>query len=530
MPALLKSRLSRALAVAAALIGLYALVGFQFAPGIVRDQAQKFVRENYQRELAIGEIRIQPFTLQVEVRDLALPDADGQPMLGFERLLVDFEIASIWNRAFTFREITIDAPQVRAVIRPNGALNLADLALPADPARADAPPPSLWIHKLGVGRGLAAYVDQARRKPYEQQFRDVSVEVADFRTTPEGGDFRFSARSRDQATFDWKGRLALAPVIASQGEFKVGGLPMPWLLDFLGDARPFNSKTGAIDVAGSYRAALAQQLELEVDVPTVLVRDLNLLAPGAEAAWLQMPTVKASGLKASMPARTVTVARVAVESLQAQAWVNSDRSLNLAALFAVPATPAPAENMSPGPAASTRASRPWTVGVGDIEVTNAAIDFEDRAIAPGTHFKIAPLNLRLSEASLDLSKPLQVSVDAVINEQARFGVKGTVTPAPLAASLDIRLDQVPMTTLQPSPSPTGSSTCRARSNWLQPDARFPSSALPATSQSTDSSRSTTRSSRTSSTSPSSRSARSATRWLPTRSAWTGSWPASRMRG
>ena len=76
----------------------------------MRDQAIGFVRENYGRELTVGAIAIHPFKLQAEVRDLALPDADGQPMLGFERLFVDFELASLWNRAFTFSEVTIEAP------------------------------------------------------------------------------------------------------------------------------------------------------------------------------------------------------------------------------------------------------------------------------------------------------------------------------------------------------------------------------------------------------------------------------------
>ena len=133
--AILKSKPFLALAIIAALVGLYALLGFQVAPGIVRDQAVGFVRENYGRELQIGEVRVQPFKLQLEVRDLALPDTDAQTMLGFERLFVDFELSSLWERAFVFKDVTIEAPVVRAVVRPGGSLNLGDLALPEDPGR-----------------------------------------------------------------------------------------------------------------------------------------------------------------------------------------------------------------------------------------------------------------------------------------------------------------------------------------------------------------------------------------------------------
>ena len=84
--ALLKSKLFIVAAMVAALVGLYALLGFKVAPNIVRSKAIEFVHETYGRELRVGEVRIQPFKLQIEVRDLAFPDADGQTMLGFEQI------------------------------------------------------------------------------------------------------------------------------------------------------------------------------------------------------------------------------------------------------------------------------------------------------------------------------------------------------------------------------------------------------------------------------------------------------------
>ena len=76
MARIFKSKLAWAAALVAALVGLYALVGVKVAPGLVRDQAIKYVSQTYGRELRIGEVRIDPFKLQAEIRDLAFPDAD----------------------------------------------------------------------------------------------------------------------------------------------------------------------------------------------------------------------------------------------------------------------------------------------------------------------------------------------------------------------------------------------------------------------------------------------------------------------
>ncbi len=253
---------------------------------------------------------------------------------------------------------------------------------------------------------------------------------------------------------------------------------MPGLLDFLGDSRPFTSTTGTVDLAGSYRLALADEVEVEVELPTIDVRDLTLLARDADAPWVRIPSVLVAGVKAALPAQTVRVERVTIDALQAEAWLDPDGSINLERLFSAPAemaapepdpapapaTAAPAQpstapaaaataraaNPAPAPATAAAANeRPWTVTVGSLEVANAAIDFEDRAIAPVTKFRLAPVNVRLSDASLDLAKPVPVTLDAVINDHARFDARGTLTPEPLAASLDVRLAKARMTILQP---------------------------------------------------------------------------------
>jgi len=442
MSKLLKSKLLWAIAIPVALVGLYALLGFKVAPNIARDQARAFVRENYQRELAVGEIAIHPFKLQVEVRDLGLPDADGQPMLGFERLFVDFEISSLWNRAFTFKDVIVEAPLVRAVVRPDGSLNLADLALPEE--EPEEPTPSLWIQSLAVERGAVRFLDTGRPEPYEQDFEDVGFSLLDFRTTPEGGDFSFAARGSDGGEFEWQGRFALEPVIASEGSFKITNLHPPGVGKFLGQAMPARLTKGSIALAGTYETRLDDTVELEVTLPQIEVTNLGVRAMTADADWIDIPSLVVSDTHLSLAKQSVRIAKVAVTGLSVEAWLATDGTVNLEQLFAMPAPP----SASAGDAV-VAAEQPWTVTVGGVVVTSAAIAFEDRSLTPATRFDLAPVNARVSDISLDLSRPLPVQLDAVINGHARFDATGTLTPEPLAADLDIKLAKARMQILQP---------------------------------------------------------------------------------
>jgi Domain of Unknown Function (DUF748) len=467
-----RSKLAWAAVIVAALVGLYALVGFKVAPGLVRDQAIKYVRQNYGRELRIGEVWIDPFKLQAEIRDLALPDADGSPMLGFRRLFVDFELASLWQRTFIFKDVIVEVPEVRAVIRRNGAMNFADLApkkVAPPPEGDDGALPGVWLQSVDVKNGRADLVDLARTRPFERKFSPVTFSLKDFRTTPEGGGFQLSASSEAGETFDWKGRFALAPKVSSQGELAIGGLQAPGVAEFLGDALPFGLTSGVVNLAGTYALALGKEFDVKLKLPKIELTGLGLRARGANEDWVSIPSVVLSDTAVALPEQTVDLAGIVVSGMKAQAWMAPDGSINLVELIAPPdaahttAGPVATDTVAPTPAAKPAAApgKPWQVSIASVDVANASIDFEDRMKEPAKQFAVAPLNVRVRNASLDLARPLPISIDAVINDHAPFKAEGTVTPEPLAAQLDVSLAKARMTILQPYVLPLADLTIKA---------------------------------------------------------------------
>jgi hypothetical protein len=480
MRAILESKWFRASAAVALLLGLYAFVGFRVAPGLIRDQAIAAVRETYGRELQVGAVRVQPFKLQLEVRDLAFPDRDRQAMLSLRRLFVDFELASLWRRAWVFRDLDLEGPAVRAVLRRDGTLNLADLTPQPGPDAAapdaDAGPsalPGLWIESLAIRDGKAEYVELAgRQKPFVRGFSAVGFTLEDFRTTPEGGAFRLAARGGDGEQFDWNGRFALSPQVASEGEFAVAGLKATGVAEFIGDALPFGLSAGTIDLGGRYQLSLGASTELKVQVPRVTLAGLALRARGAGEDWLTIPTLTVSDTVLALPEQSVAIGSIVSTGLEADAWLDPGGSVNLAQLFvraptAPESSPAPAASAPPPPppdppGSAVRApGRPWTLRLASFEMLGAGIDFEDRSAAPAKRFRVGSLDLRVRDASLDLERPLPVTLDATINDHAALRVAGTLTPEPLATALDVSLQKARMQILQPYILPLADLTIRS---------------------------------------------------------------------
>ena len=332
-------RHSRVLWILLGLVGalsIYALVGFKLMPWLIRYEATKYVHEEYGRRLGLGEIKVHPFKLNMEIKDISLPDRDQKRLFTLGRIFVDFQVfASISKLSWTFHEVSMSKPAVRAIIRPNGGLNLADLKGKPDPEEdKDHKLPRVWIEFLSVDHGKLTFIDRARRKPFEQLLAAVSFTLENFRTTAEGGDFQFAATAAEGSHIAWKGNVAMAPHMRVDGQARHHGLPRSrrWR-SIVGDALPFGVPRGKLDLRASYRAVLDKQPEAQVHVSQLTATALSLRARGEHDVWVKLPHVTVSDAVAVLHKRSVEVAKVAIKEPHVDAKVEEGGKVNLMRLF-----------------------------------------------------------------------------------------------------------------------------------------------------------------------------------------------------
>src|ERR1700676_713018 len=145
----LKSKIFRILGVVTLLIALYAIAGFVWAPKLVRSALLKDIPQSIGVTPEVGEIRINPFLFQVTIDKFSLAAQGGEKLLGFERLFIDFELSSIWHRAYSFANIDIVSPYVNATVAKDGSLNLLQLRPKSTPAAKEAKSKPLPAIRIG---------------------------------------------------------------------------------------------------------------------------------------------------------------------------------------------------------------------------------------------------------------------------------------------------------------------------------------------------------------------------------------------
>jgi hypothetical protein len=446
----------RILAVATLLVGLYAMAGFWLAPKLLRNALLEDIPQNLGLKSSVGEIRLNPFLLQLDVKNFSLTDPSGEKLLGFDRFFIDFELlSSIWHRVYTFGNIEIDSPFANAIVFKDGRINLAQLSPKSTASKSEpkksGPLPSLRIGLFNVSRGLVSYEDRSVPSDFTARLQPINFELRDFTTGADGGRFTFSGTSKLGERVEWHGRVAVQPIVASDGEIKIEGLQAHTIWEYLKDRLNFEVSSGKADVSASYKFALKDQVDLSMDVSRVDLTDLAVRPKDSDSDWVTLPELLLTGTSVDLLKRRAHADSLTLTGLKLVTWLEPDGSLNLLKLAAAPgpsapATPAAAPPHAGPPAAAEPA---WQFELREFALRDAGISSEDRSTQPPAKVVLAPLSLKIEGASLDLAKPLTVQLDTKINEGGSLSLTGDITPKPSAANLEVKLNGIALAAAQP---------------------------------------------------------------------------------
>ncbi len=451
---LLKSKTARILAAAALLVALYAAAGFLLAPKLLRSALLENIPKTLGVTATVGEIRINPFLLQLEVRDFALAGTGGERLLGFERLFVDFELSSLWHRAYTFGRIELGAPFVNATVARDGTLNLLQLRPPSKapaPAAKNEALPTVRIGSFKVARGSISYEDRSRPSEFAARLQPIDFELRDFTTGAAGGLFTLTGASDLGERLEWRGHVAVQP-IESDGELRIGGWRAHRIWEYLGDRLNFVIESGSGDLAATYKFSLKDALDLRVNVSKATITDLAIRPRDSDTDWISVPGLTLTGASADLSKRQASVDSLSLTGMKLVTWLEPDRSFNLLKLAAAPsaAAPAPAPARAPAPApVPAAATSAWQFNLRRFELRDASVSAEDRSIQPAAKILVAPISLQVDGISLDLAKPVRVALDTRIGEGGSLTLTGEVTPQPTGASLSLKLAGIDLTAAQP---------------------------------------------------------------------------------
>jgi uncharacterized protein involved in outer membrane biogenesis len=431
-------------AVVVILAAAYTLAGFFLVPRLIATHVPRYAQEQLGRRAEIGEVRLNPLMLKLEIKDFRLKEADGRPLLGFDRLFVDFELSSLFRAAWTFAEIQLDGPRLDVVLNPDGRLNLAEL-LDSIPRTEPAPQPApraplrvLLAHAV-VRDGRMVFTDLSGQVPQTATGEPINIELRNITTLPERrGPYAISATLTGGGTVGWEGEVSLVP-LGSTGRLGIRGFPLATAWRFLQEDLALAEPAGQIDADVRYRFGYRDRaMSLEVDDVGLAVQGLVLTQRGDKAPLLALERIQLTGGHGDIVARELSVPEISVSRGRLAATMARDGTVNWQNLVLTPTPAAPTAGAAqvPHAAPAAAAAPPWRLAVERISVDEVALSFADRSRAAPLDIDVAGVTLGLSARLESGAAGLAGTADGVGLKLARVAVREAASPKTPLLSLD----------------------------------------------------------------------------------------------
>lgn len=433
-------------------LGAYLLFGWLALPGILQSQAEKYILERTGHRLTMDRLSFNPLLLDLRIKNLHLNEPNGEPLLSFKELLIDFSPVSLFRRAYVFNEIRLEGLSASVEVLPKDRLNWSDLieALQSkEPNSSEADTssalPRLVIRKFSLSDGRLDLADRRTAPEWSASVVPLDVELTDLSTLPnEKGKYELAAKTDFGAGIHWDGQIALNPISISGG-IGIDDLPLAKLATLLPLPPTLATPKGMATLSTRYQVGMiANRFDVRLNDLSVGIDGFRVQGKKDPNASLVLGRVELKGGQFDLLEHRIAIDTIAASGGGIKAERTAAGRINL--LDVLPATKkVTAAPKNPRSAAASG----WHYRVGHMTVRGFSAGFRDRTIDPAADFALQGVAADVSGVTENTAKPLPVHLAFRSRDGGTFSAEGTVVPADASADLQIKLADLAIKPAQP---------------------------------------------------------------------------------
>jgi uncharacterized protein involved in outer membrane biogenesis len=405
-PLLHKRTVRRLLAGFAISLLLFSVFGFLILPQLIQSQVETIFEDKFDRRASVGAVEVNPFAMTVMLRDFKLMErkedrtaAEEKIFAGFDLLKLNLSLQSAWRFAPVVQEARLTRPYAHLVRKDANRYNIDDIVELINSQPPSDEPARFSINNIQI---------EAGRIDFEDRPAHASHTVTDIAL-----DLPFVSSLPAQVHVFVEPRLSA----------KINGTP----LLVQGKARPFTQAKEAVVALNLRDLDLTRYLgylpfKPHFKLPSARF-DANITASfrqpseGAPALLLNggltlkalqleelngKPLLKLSELEAEFRdtdvlSRHLELARLRLSGLDASVKRGTNGVLNVLDVLPRPAQAVTGANPAKEPHA-------LHLELGELEVQDASLRYNDERAAPALHVGVTKLGLTLRKLAVDTGK------------------------------------------------------------------------------------------------------------------------------
>ncbi len=157
---------------------VFGLLGFLAAPYLIRSQIEKHASAALQRQVTLGAVHLNPYTLRLQLDQLHIADSDGKsPFVDIDQAVINASWGSLFRLKPVLDELSLQRPRLRIVRTGDQRFNFSDIidrfnATPADP---NAPPTRFALSNISVHGGDIQFEDEALKASHHVENLELGI-------------------------------------------------------------------------------------------------------------------------------------------------------------------------------------------------------------------------------------------------------------------------------------------------------------------------------------------------------------------
>ena len=426
------SRLKKLAIVTAAIVTLYAILGFFVLPPLVKSVLVKDITERLHRQADIREVKINPFLLTVAVHGLSLKEPRSSDVfVSFDTLLLDLEAISVIKGGPVLREVRLSAPFIRLVRNEDFSYNFSDVLnefAAKNPVTAAAPPKPLLfsVNNIRIENGRIDVDD--RPKHGRHAATEILVSIPFVSNLPYYLDTY--VQPAFQAKFNGTPVMLAGktkPFVDSREtslDIDFTNFDLPKYLEYVPTEINFKMPSGSLDTKLSLYFT-----QFRDKAPTLILRGMltlnNLSVHDMDSAPLiDMPMFTISIDSADIFAKRIVFKSILLQSPDLLVRREKTGRFNFQSVIPKQKPPPAAEKGAPEQAKPSTPEPALQIEAAELRVADGKVTFHDDATEKPFHASLQTLNVVVNHFSTVPKQATSIEVSRKLTQAKRSDMSG----------------------------------------------------------------------------------------------------------
>ncbi len=415
-------------------------------PQIIRNQAVSAIKKETGRSARIEKVAINPFTLTVTVKGIAIDAQGGGPFVSFGTLRASVSTASLFKMALVLDEVTIESPTIRFVRLTANSYSFGDIIAlqKKNPPKQKSQRETLFsINNITINNGTIDFDDQAVTGGRQHTIRNLKVAIPFISNMPylveTYIDPHLSALING-APFSFSGKVKpLSKSLETSVNLDLKQFKLPELVAYLPVKPPFELTSGSLSVNAEVTYRISKEKKPELNIKGLL--ELNALAVNLTDGHplMKLPSLQVKATDLAIFARKFLFETITVKGLELFASRNVKGTWMYSQLLPAAPEKRTTEPVSAAKQESAGQSQQPLVQVAAFAFNNGNVHFRDAVPTGGFKSEITGIDATVRNFSTANAATAEYNFSLMIDNEATFAADGYFALTPLSATVSSEL-------------------------------------------------------------------------------------------